>query len=943
MSTLLLDMALEKLGAPATADNSPQRAIPVVDSTGAPDPIPDDYLGAAADFSGGKSVSITLSGLVASPTLTVSLWVNVQKLSSATDFLTLGDPKTGAFVWTLTPDPSNLFDKLLLSMKTMPGGQEIGKPYHLGYKKWRHIALVRNGDAFERVIGGELVKKDEFTLSGFNLSGAELRLDFLSPDPTGNQSRALMQRPRVAASAMSDWELQSQFTADITPVARFNEVIPLNVRLYDQSGDPHLAITDDPAGDDLTLEIQNVSTWPVFLNGGPADPNVVLQPASGSSALQTPAVSNPPATGASNPPAAGGPLVTIVPFTNISLTFPAGALHPSVHAVVAEAGVWDLSTDLPAPDGSVRLMLRCKLASLSIAPGSTRTLTLKGMRAATGEGTRPCRLLFSYANLHSWSGAAHANGERDKLLQIVQRTGSRFLPLEARVAGQPRVRSGDANATIQLEVTNTSTDRIVLFEPPAPPKDNAAGALIVTSAMVVELQGLLQTGATNAVIVTAPSQKWEVAQEAADGPNPRWVVHPVSDTIRIEPGETQILTLGGLVIATEPGFATLRIVYRGLPEFQLAEQTLTVERSPIVFYQGKIGVGLDDPQAYVHIEAPTGNSTDLRITSSTDPTTKLPVISSLRLEAAGKSSTISSSDKTLSLHTENDMIDVSCAKSGQLGVNAAGGSTTPIVIWNSQGGLLKTGTASGDAANALSWDAAGVIIEGALNLNAGALNLKGGDLNLGIGTVNMLNNGKNSFMGAEGNTLNITTENEGLALTCVKEGYLGLRLPSAILTPIVFWQPQGGVLNTATDAQGGTAPALSWDASGVHVNGALTAGNKQFSVDHPLRPAERLFHGSLEGPELGVYYRGEGVLEEGRATVRLPDYFEALTRRENRTVQLTAKGRDPFLLSYEDVADGRFIVHGGKANGRFSWEVRAVRADTAPLVVEPGLKREVAP
>lgn len=125
-------------------------------------------------------------------------------------------------------------------------------------------------------------------------------------------------------------------------------------------------------------------------------------------------------------------------------------------------------------------------------------------------------------------------------------------------------------------------------------------------------------------------------------------------------------------------------------------------------------------------------------------------------------------------------------------------------------------------------------------------------------------------------------------------------------------------------------------AGDLQVDGTLRSTLKSFSIAHPLRPGEQLLHGSLEGPEAGVYYRGEGVLDGGTAVVRLPDYFEALTRPENRTVQLTAKGQEPFLLSYEDVADGRFIVHGSKSDGRFAWEVRAVRADVAPLVVESG-------
>jgi hypothetical protein len=113
-------------------------------------------------------------------------------------------------------------------------------------------------------------------------------------------------------------------------------------------------------------------------------------------------------------------------------------------------------------------------------------------------------------------------------------------------------------------------------------------------------------------------------------------------------------------------------------------------------------------------------------------------------------------------------------------------------------------------------------------------------------------------------------------------------------------------------------------------------GNKNFIIDHPTKTNMKLVHSSLEGPEIGVYYRGASKLVNGVATVRLPEYFEALTRENGRTIQLTAKGVEPYLLSYTDIVDGTFKVYGTKSSGEFSWEVKAARADQEPLRVERG-------
>ena len=66
----------------------------------------------------------------------------------------------------------------------------------------------------------------------------------------------------------------------------------------------------------------------------------------------------------------------------------------------------------------------------------------------------------------------------------------------------------------------------------------------------------------------------------------------------------------------------------------------------------------------------------------------------------------------------------------------------------------------------------------------------------------------------------------------------------------------------------------------------------------------------------------------------------ALTHPEDRTVQLTALGPEPFLLSYTPIVDGQFTVYGNHPEGAFAWHVTAVRADVPPLEVEVEVEKE---
>lgn len=132
------------------------------------------------------------------------------------------------------------------------------------------------------------------------------------------------------------------------------------------------------------------------------------------------------------------------------------------------------------------------------------------------------------------------------------------------------------------------------------------------------------------------------------------------------------------------------------------------------------------------------------------------------------------------------------------------------------------------------------------------------------------------------------------------------------------------------------------------VNGTFSATTKNFDIADPRYQdeAQRLVHSSLEGPEIGVYYRGEVALEQGRATILLPDYFEALTRKENRTVLLTPKltvdGEPLCNVAASAVVDGKFTVRAfgvadpAACNHPVYWEVKAERSDVDQLQVEQG-------
>jgi len=100
-------------------------------------------------------------------------------------------------------------------------------------------------------------------------------------------------------------------------------------------------------------------------------------------------------------------------------------------------------------------------------------------------------------------------------------------------------------------------------------------------------------------------------------------------------------------------------------------------------------------------------------------------------------------------------------------------------------------------------------------------------------------------------------------------------------------------------------------------------GTKTFVIPHPqLGKSDRyLVHGCLEGPEVGVYYRGEGTIAErddGETEITLPDYADALAC--DFTVSVTPIGkRSRIHHSVSRVSEGTFHVYGDV--GDFFWLV----------------------
>ena len=113
---------------------------------------------------------------------------------------------------------------------------------------------------------------------------------------------------------------------------------------------------------------------------------------------------------------------------------------------------------------------------------------------------------------------------------------------------------------------------------------------------------------------------------------------------------------------------------------------------------------------------------------------------------------------------------------------------------------------------------------------------------------------------------------------------------------------------------------------------SVAAPFKKFDIPHPTKPGYRLQHTCLEGPEVGVYYRGKLV---DNNIIELPDYWTGLVDLESITVNLTPHGcyQELFVKTIEW---GTKIVIQNNSGGAIncSYVVYAERKDVDRIEIE---------
>jgi len=256
--------------------------------------------------------------------------------------------------------------------------------------------------------------------------------------------------------------------------------------------------------------------------------------------------------------------------------------------------------------------------------------------------------------------------------------------------------------------------------------------------------------------------------------------------------------------------------------------------------------------------------------------------------------------------------------------------------------------------NSLRWElfATNINASGTLTLSSstaststttGALIITGG-----VGVGGSINVGGTSFFTSSSASTNSTTG------AVVITGGLGVggsvNAGTAVSAPL-FSSPSAVVLRPGTDTISGiqfcrtgtgatimvidtlnsrVGIGLTNPEYDLEVNGEISATLKSFIIPHPTKPGMRLRYTSLEGPENGVYFRGE---LKGSNVIELPDYWTGLVDDKTITVHLTPIGNKTIFV--KEIRDNKVFV-GARLFQKIHcfYSVWAERKDVPKLKVE---------
>ncbi len=612
---LLLHLALDELQGEKLPDDSEGRRNAINHGASV---VEDERFGRCLEFSGTTNSYVefpALSDVPISTAMTILFWTTLTAIDRRTCLMDLefsGKNRLALFL-QLRSNGEFLFSKSWI----WPAGQtnwyyrSTDSRMKSIASTWFHFAIVKNQQ------GTETHYLDGRPISDFHFVGTQDTSSRIRPPGSGPEVVAApepsclgkswanktdstaafgghLAHVRIYSRALTQDQINWHIDGDRTVQYRYRITHPIDFSLENRDADPTLFMDGHPDGQNMFLRVNNVT-------GGV----VQLAPLPGPEASET--------------------------NCHFELAFRPGALETNSVAkvtVAASNSAWKIASKSWAkPDDRDSLYLLC--TQPGPLPDGGLTLELRHMLPDSRYGTRTTLVDFRYKNLKSGSGET-ISGSVQQNLDLVNHQGRRNIPLHVGFAGSNLVlNKSDKSPPLKLRVTNV-LPRTDLYDDPH--KAAATGILRFDDKSEFLLSFDERAGtdwALNApeiikdiVVRYAKGSVTENSPKAqriggTEGKPWQWKI-PLKD-LSLGPEEHLEIWLENVKASGSDGHSNLYLDYRDVPGYWNGRFTTVIEKAPLVYRNGKVGIGVE-PETELHVKGRlTVDSLIVRNQTSVEP------------------------------------------------------------------------------------------------------------------------------------------------------------------------------------------------------------------------------------------------------------------------------------------------------------------------------------
>ena len=529
---------------------------------GSPQVVSDEHFGSCFIFDGRQDyIEIPNSediNFATNQDFTVASWIKIAKEQP---FKTNGDNDiiekwngSGGYPYVIRYIPDN--QTICAARYDGSNSPYVTTTTKLNSEQFYHIAFVKEGSKLRLYLDGHEENSTDDTTQSQTQNDSPLYLARRggSNEAYANYFAGTIAHLRIYKKALSPEEIKQDINDNLTAIAAFNLAYPLDFDLYEgDNKESIIFIENDTKGEELVFEIQNDTEQEITL---PAKSGAVTQ---------------------NN--------------YHFELRFRPDTLSPKSLQQLAlkTQSNWSMSSPVTQADGIVSLYFLTTNTTLSA--NEVVTLTLPNVSASAAGGARTTRVEFLCPEF-TYQGETLTHYYREKKLSVIDHRGKKNIPLHVSFVGSNRIlNDGTTTNKLTLRIVNVLKDKSIPLIPDS--KGDNASKFIISFDVQEEGQNKdWALGTTSQVAGISIKYKGkEIINSGQQGESPEWVIL-FNDQTAIEPSQDIQVELSGIVSSLAAGQTNLYIRYENIPGYWDGTFICTIEKTPILYKDGKVGIGI---------------------------------------------------------------------------------------------------------------------------------------------------------------------------------------------------------------------------------------------------------------------------------------------------------------------------------------------------------------